>query len=123
MPYDYLENLASRGWVVENREEEIIILEEVIGRRAVLAYMPIYTHVTGRGPIVPDECNLYSPKTKPRSGAGYQVLRFVYDHLGENLIFEVVPNTENGTAQVRAVTKKIDGEHKSQWLRFAKKFA
>lgn len=119
MPFNHLEELASRGWILENLEDFELALEEVIGRRAVLAYMPVYTEVTGRGPSEPDECSLYSEKSKSRSGAGYQVLRFVYDNLGEKLIFEVVPNTKNGTAQVRAV----DSTSGLGWLSFARKFA
>lgn len=119
MPCNFLEDLAKRGWVIETNEDRSLILEEVIGRRAVLAYMPIYTHVTGRGPLTPDECDLF---LQERRCAGGHVLRFIYDHLGEKLTFEVVPNTENKTAQVRAVTTYLGNETKSQWLKFAKKF-
>ncbi len=119
MPCNFLEDLAKRGWVIETNEDRSLILEEVIGRRAVLAYMPIYTHVTGRGPLTPDECDLF---LQERRCAGGHVLRFVYHHLGENLLFEVVPNTEERTAQVRAITVTTKGEEKSQWLPFLKRF-
>ncbi len=116
-----VQELEARGWVIETEfsppdekiEQERLnrrLMEEYLGRQAVLNRIPS----TKKGPICPSETDLQLDK---RFGAGNMTLRFRYHHLcGEILIFDVVPNVERNSAEIRMVEQFLFEECTAPWI-------